>query len=122
MKNTVHKLLPETVNTQITYTRKTMSTYFQIKAKSKFDHHHHDHAKCLSKLCDEDYIGESGRRITKQVKDHNRRDCKSHILKHSLESGHEHVASFGFSIICNKVKWKQMKAKIDESLLIKQLP
>ena len=29
MKKTVHKLLPETVNTQITYTRRKLSTYFK---------------------------------------------------------------------------------------------
>ena len=39
------------------------------------------------------YIGESGRRIAEREKDHNGRDHKSHILKHLLETGHEHVAS-----------------------------
>ena len=33
MKKTIHKLLPETVNTQITYTGRKLSTYFQIKDK-----------------------------------------------------------------------------------------
>ena len=64
------------------------------------------HAKCPSELCDENDIGESGRRIAERVKNHNGTDHKSHILKHSLETGHEHVKSSDFSI---------------ESLLIKQL-
>ena len=38
MKKTTHKLLPETVNTQIAYTGRKLSTYFQIKDKNKFDH------------------------------------------------------------------------------------
>ena len=92
MKKTVHKLLPETVNTQITYTGIELSTCFQIKDKSNFDHQHDlvYHAKCPIEFCDENYIGESGRRIAERVKDHNGRDHKSHILKHSLEIGHEH--------------------------------
>ena len=45
------------------------------------------------------YIGESGRRIAERIKYHNGRDHKSHILKHSLETGHEHVISSDFSII-----------------------
>ena len=34
---TVYKLLTETVNTQIVYTGRKLSTCFQIKDKSKFD-------------------------------------------------------------------------------------
>ena len=56
-------------------------------------------AKCSSELCGENYIDESGRRIAERVKDHNERDHKLHVLKHSLETAHEHVTSFDFSII-----------------------
>ena len=38
MKKTVHKLLPKTVNTQVAYTGRKLSTCFQTKNKSKFDH------------------------------------------------------------------------------------
>ena len=67
MKKTVHKLLPKTVNTQIMYTGRKLSTCFQIKDKSKFDHQHDlvYHAKCPSELCNKNYIGESG--LTKVV-------------------------------------------------------
>ena len=116
MKKTIHKLLPETINTQIAYTGKKLSTCFQIKDKSKFDHQRDlvYHAKCPSELCDENYIGECGRRMAERVKDHNRRDHKSYILKHSLETGHEHVISRNFN-------GNKRKRKIAESLLIKQL-
>ena len=40
VKKTVNKLLPETVNTQIVYTERKLSTCFQIKDTSKFDHQH----------------------------------------------------------------------------------
>ena len=73
MKKTVLKLLLETVNTQIIYTRRKLSTCFQIKDKNKFDQQHDlvYNAKCPSELCDENYVSESGRRITERVKDHN---------------------------------------------------
>ena len=122
MKKTVHKLLPETVNTQIAYTGRKLSTCFQIKDKSKFDHQHdlvYD-AKCPSELCDKNYIGESSRRIAERVKDHNGRDHKSHILKHSLETGHENVKSSDFSIISKNFNGNQRKQKTAESLLIKE--
>ena len=38
MKKTVHKLLPEILNTQIAYAGRKPSTYFQIKDNNKFDH------------------------------------------------------------------------------------
>ena len=79
------------------------------------------HAKCPSELCDENYVGESGRCIPERMKDHNGRGNKSHILKHSLETGHEHVKSSDFSIISKNFNGNKSKRKIAESLLIKQL-
>ena len=72
MKKAVHKLLPETVNTQLAYTGRKLTTYFQIKDKSNFDHQNDlvYHAKCPTEFCDKNHIGESGRHIAERVKDH----------------------------------------------------
>ena len=43
------------------------------------------HAKYPSELCDENYVDENARRIAERVKDHNGRDDKLHILKHSFK-------------------------------------
>ena len=96
---------------------------FKLKDKSKFDYQHDlvYHAKCPSELCDENYIGESGRRIAERVKDHNGRDHKSHILKDSLETGHGHVISSDISIIFKNFNGNKRKRKMVQSLLIKQL-
>ena len=85
MKKTIYKLLPETVDTQVAYTGRKLSTCFKIKDKNKFDDQHNlmYHEKCPSELCDKNYIGGSGQGILERVKDHNGRDHKSHILKHS---------------------------------------
>ena len=123
MKATIHKLLPENLNTQTVYIGRKLSTCFQIKDKNKFDHQHElvYHAKCPSELCDENYIGESGIRTAGRVKGHNRRGSKSHILKHSLETGHERVKSSDFSIIYKNFNGNKRKRKIAEFLFNKQL-
>ena len=79
------------------------------------------HAKYPSELCGENYVGESGRRIAKRVKYHNEREHKLHILKHSLETGHERAKSSDFSIIYKNFSGNKTKGNIAESLLIKQL-
>ena len=102
------------------YTGRKLSTCFEIKDKNNFDHQHDlvYHAKCPSELCDENYVGESGRRIAERVKDHNGRDHKLQILRHSLKTGHEHMKSSDFNHL-QELQWKQKKRKITESLLIK---
>ena len=57
------------------------------------------------------YIGESGRRIVVRVKDHNGKNHKSYISKHSLETGHESVTSSDFFSHSQELQWKQKKAK-----------
>ena len=67
----------------------------QVKAKCMFSNlgpskvgHKHDIiylATCPKDNCSENYIGESGRRISKRIIDHHNRDQKSHIFKHSFE-------------------------------------
>lgn len=73
MKNAFHKLPLETVHTQIAYTGRKISTCFQIKGKSKFDHQYDlvYHAKSPSELCHQSYIGEYVRRITERIIGHN---------------------------------------------------
>ena len=78
------------------------------------------YADCPNEKCRENYIGESDRRISERIKDHNGRDLRSHILRHSLESGNSNVSCEDFKIIAknfNKYHWKR---RIVESLLIQE--
>ena len=63
------------------------------KDKSKFEHQHDlvYHAKWPD--CDDNYIGEVGRRLWECVCDHSGKDHKSHMLKHSYEKAHKNVSS-----------------------------
>ena len=82
MKKPIHKLLPETVDTQMGYTGIKLSTCFEIEDRNKFDQQHDllYGAKCPSELCDKNCIGESGRRIAEKVKYYNGRDHKWYTL------------------------------------------
>ena len=66
------------------------------------------------------YIGEKGRRISECIKDDNSRDLKSHILSHSVESGHANLSYEDFIIIAKNFNKSHWKSKTAESLLIKE--
>ena len=41
--------------------------------------------------CRDNYVGETGRRIIKKIKDHSGRDHASHTVKHNIETSHTDV-------------------------------
>ena len=83
------------------YTGKKLSTCFNVKDQSTFAHPHDVvyYADCPNEKCKENYIGDSGRRISERKKDHNGRDLKSHILRHSVESARGNISYEDFKII-----------------------
>ena len=74
------------------------------------------YADCPNEKCRENFIGENGRRISERIKDHNNRDLKSHILRHSVESGRANVSYEDFRIIAKNFNNNHWKRKIAESL------
>ena len=67
------------------------------------------YADCPSETCRENYIDESSRTISERIKDHNRRDLKSHILRHS------NISFQDFKIIAknfNNNSWKHKIAQL----------
>ena len=53
------------------------------------------------------------------MKDHNGRDKSSHLVKHSIESGHDPVCDGNFRIL-DKGYNNTFKRKVAEALLIKK--
>ena len=93
----------------------TQSSNFQIKDKTKF-HHKHDlvyYVKCPE--CQEDYIGEIGRRLHEWICDHSGKNNKSHMLKHYLEINHKQVSFEDFHILRNGHTNNKIKRKILEA-------
>ena len=85
----MHCTLPENIQARICYTGTKLGTKFNKDPVKKS--HQHDvvyYAACPEPGCVEDYTGETGRRLNERVIDHNGRDKKSHLYKHSQESNH----------------------------------
>ena len=68
----------------------------------------------------ENYIGETGRRISERIIDHAGRDLKSYVYKHCIETGHRSPDINDFKIIDSNFRKNVFKRKIVEALLIKQ--
>ena len=118
---TLHRSLPNNIETKVVYTRAKLGSNFQIKDQTKFDHKHDlvYYTKCLE--CQEDYIWEIGRRLHERICEHCRKDSQSHMLKHSLENNHKHVSFEVFRILRNGYTNSKFKQKISEALFIKVL-
>ena len=74
------------------YLNSTINQVFeQIKDKTKFEHRRDVVylGTCPETTYNDNYIGEAKHQIFERVKDHNDRDIKSHLLKHTLESNHD---------------------------------
>ena len=68
----IKRIVPKYVNTRITYTGHKLNTMFQIQDKTT-QIHKHDlvyYVKCPDQSCNQDYLGETGRRIIERIADH----------------------------------------------------
>ena len=121
MKKLLRNSLPENVQPRVVYNSTKLSSKFQLKDKIEFEHKNNVvyYCQCPNDNCNENYIGETSRRIIERIKDHNNRDKKSHILTHSIEKKHAHVWKDDFKIIGANYK-NNTKRKISEALHIKQ--
>ena len=74
---------------------------------------------CPDPNCNETYVGATARRLFERIKDHNGRDRKSHVIKHSIASKHKEVKKDDF-IILNRNQGHYKKLKLSEALEIKR--
>ena len=79
----------------ITYQRTKLSSRFQIKDQTKFEHRNgNDTSYCCrftENIFDDFYIGENDTRISKRIIDRNKSDKNSHPLQHVQNTKHAHV-------------------------------
>ena len=120
-KTTLHRSLPNNIETEIVYIGTKLGSNFQIKDKTKFDHQYDLVCYVTCPECQEDYIGEIDRKPHERICDHSGKDSKSHMLKHSLENKHKQVSFEDFCIIQNSYTNSKFKQKISEELFIKEL-
>ena len=121
MQKHLSKFLPTKVKTTVTYQSKKLGRKFQLKDKTKF-HQQNSlvyYSRCLDETCNEDYVGETDKRIEERIIDHNKRDKNSHLLKQSGEKNHQHVQESYFKVLGNNYR-SNFKRKISEALFLKQ--
>ena len=76
--------------------------------------------KCPEKTCSENYLGETARKINERVLEHAGKDKKSHVLRHTLQSGQPSVSLNEFKILGKGFNNNRVKRKISKALLIKK--
>ena len=122
MNNNVKRIPSNNVKTRITYIGRKLGTKFHIKDLTK-NQHEHDllyYSKCPKPNCNEDCLGETGRRRIERTADHCRKDKQSHLLKHALISNHPAVDLKDFEVIDKSYHGNKYKSKISEVLYISQ--
>ena len=116
-------LLPNNLNTQTAFKSKKLSSCLKIKGAVNFEHKHDlvYHGRCPADNCKGDYVGETSRRISERIMDHDNRDLNSHLLKHYLEKEYRCLQSKDFVILSGGFWNNKVKRKISEALWIKDL-
>ena len=123
MNNSLKRILPDNAKTRVTYTGQKLSVKFQIKDKTKYQHKHdlvYYCSKCPEPTCNEDYLGETGRKIIERSADHCGKDKQSHLLSHALNNNDKTEDLKDFKIIDSSYHNNRFKRKISEALYIKQ--
>ena len=120
MNRKLNKHLKVDVKVMITYQGTKLSSRFQFKEPTKFEHRIDLSycCKCPENDCDDFYIGKTDRRMSERITDHNKRDKNSHPLQHAQNKKHPHVWVNDFTILnCNYRS--KINRKISESLCIR---
>ena len=122
VRKTIKRLLPSNIKVQVSFTGSKLSSCFNIKDKTKFEHRNDVIylETCPETTCNDNYIGEAKRRLFERVKDHNGRDFNSHLLKHAL-GNNQHVSEKDFKISGNGFRGNNKKRKAAEALLIREI-
>ena len=123
MKKTFRNLLPLCIVPKLVFTGSKLSSKFQVKDKTIFNHNHDIiyHGNCPESGCPDSYVEETARRVSERVLDHTGKNINSHLYEHSIETGHQTLEISEYRIIGNGYGNNWNKQKIAKTLLIKEL-
>ena len=101
MTKRLKELLRNNFNTKIAFKVRKLNSCFKIKGAFNFEHKHDlaFHGKCPANNCNNGYVGETGRRISERIIDHNGRDANPHLLKEHMEKKHQCLQNKDFVIL-----------------------
>ena len=114
MDNSLKRILPSNVKRRVLYTGQKLGTSSRLKIKRKTN------TKCPESICNEDYLGKTGRRIIERSTDHCGKYKQWHLLRHALDNNHQTVDLKDFKIIDSSCYNNRLKRKVSEVLYIKQ--
>ena len=122
MKKIVSNSLEDGVKPKVVYNSIKLRQYFNVKdpVPQKYKSDLVYKCTCPQTDCNESYISETERRFEERTIDHNKRDKRSHLYKHSSENSHPHVWFNNFQIVVRNYG-NRIKRKIGEALLINEL-
>ena len=118
----VKRLLPQNRTAQHARKSRKLDSALDIKDQTKLEHKHDLPylVKCPENTCSETYLGKAARRLNERILEHAGKDDKSHMLKHTLQSGHTSVSPNNFRILQKGYNNNKVKRKISEALLIRK--
>ena len=122
MNRCINALYPTMLTRRSHTTDHKLNTRFQIKDKTAQSHKHvlFYQVKCPDQSCNQDYLGETSRRIIERVADHSGKGKHSHLFKHTCNENHKHVDLDNIEAIDSGYHNNRLKRKISETLYIKQ--
>ena len=93
--------LPNNFNTHIAFKGKKLNSCFKIKDTVNFEHKHDlaYHGKCPANKCNDDYVGETVRRISERITDHYGRDVNSYLSKYHMVKEHPRLQNKDFVVL-----------------------
>ena len=120
--NVKNNSLEDGVKPKVVYNSAKLSQYFNVKdpVPQKYKSDLVYKCTCPQIDCNESYVGETERRFEERIIDHDKRDKKSHIYKHSSENSYPHVWLDNFEIV-GRNYGNRIKRKIGEALSINEL-
>ena len=122
LNRTLQRNLPKKIKCRIVRTGTKLQRNFNIKDKLEDRHRSnfvYQHV-CMNKNCDEDYIGETGRREELRTGDHGGKDKESWIYKHSVETKHPKAKRKDFRILATNYEDRR-KRRLAEAMFIRDL-
>ena len=122
VKRYITKLLPEQEEVALVFTGTKLGTKFNIKDKTSKEHQHDltYSVVCPGTNYNEEYNGETGRRLIERVHEHSGKEVNSHVFKHSIETDHPTVTIGDFRVLKTSYRQKKFRRKLSEALFIKQ--
>ena len=119
INKTIKKVYDNRAIAKVAYKSKKLRSFFSVKDETEKKHKHNLVYRVTCPECPASYIGEAGRRLEERVEDHGGRDKHSHVLKHSINRGHQKVTINNFTIIGNNFRSEDHR-KISEAFFIRK--